>query len=82
MLTSRGIKVWPDGAPETFRVDECRCRFLSESGGSVSQAQIVDLLSRITGAGLEFVQTETLANFDGEKGFSMGQGNEVGSLIH
>ena len=74
MLTSRGIKVWPDGAPETFRVDECRCRFLSETGGPVSQAQIVDLLGRITGAGLEFVQTETLATFDGEKGFSMGQG--------
>lgn len=74
MLTSRGIKVWPNGAPETFRVDECRCRFLSETGGPVSQAQIVDLLGRITGAGLEFVQTETLATFDGEKGFSMGQG--------
>ncbi|HEV2064584.1 MAG TPA: NADP-dependent isocitrate dehydrogenase [Thermoanaerobaculia bacterium] len=74
MLTSRGIKVWPNGAPETFRVDECRCRFLSETGGPVSQVQIVDLLGRITGAGLEFVQTETLATFDGEKGFSMGQG--------
>src|SRR5262249_14069743 len=32
MMTSRGVKVWPDGAPETMRVDECRCRFLSESG--------------------------------------------------
>ncbi|MGH9365399.1 MAG: NADP-dependent isocitrate dehydrogenase [Thermoanaerobaculia bacterium] len=74
MLTSRGIKVWPGGHPETFRVDECRCRFLSEKGGPVSQALIVDLLGRITGAGLEFVQTETLATFDGEKGFSMGQG--------
>ena len=74
MLTSRGIKVWPDGAPETLRVDECRCRFLSETGGPVSQAQIVDLLARITEAGLEFVQTETLSTFDGEKGFSMGQG--------
>ena len=74
MLTSRGIKVWPNGAPETFRVDECRCRFLSEKGGPVSQAQIVDLLGRIAGAGLEFVQMETLATFDGEKGFSMGQG--------
>jgi isocitrate dehydrogenase len=74
MLTSRGIKVWPNGAPETFRVDECRCRFLSEDGGPVSQTQIVDLLGRIAGAGLEFVQTETLATFDGQRGFSMGQG--------
>jgi isocitrate dehydrogenase len=72
MLTSRGIKVWPNGAPETFRVDECRCRFLSVKG--VSQGEIVDLLHRITAAGLEFVQIETLTTFDGEKGFSMGQG--------
>jgi len=74
MLTSRGIKVWPNGAPETFRVDECRCRFLSENGGPVNQAQIVDLLGRIDHAGLEFVKTENLAMFDGERGFSLGQG--------
>jgi isocitrate dehydrogenase len=74
MLTSRGIKVWPNGAPETFRVDECRCRFLSENGGPVTQAQIVDLLGRITHAGLEFIKTENLATFDGEQGFSLGQG--------
>jgi isocitrate dehydrogenase len=55
-------------------VDECRCRFLSENGGPVTQAQIVDLLGRITHAGLEFIKTENLATFDGEQGFSLGQG--------
>ena len=33
MLTSRGIKVWPDGQPETFRGDQCRCRFLAAREG-------------------------------------------------
>jgi isocitrate dehydrogenase len=60
--------------PETLRVDEARCRFLSEPGGPVSQADVVALLGRVTSAGLEFVQTENLSTFDGEKGFSLGQG--------
>jgi isocitrate dehydrogenase len=74
MMTSRGVKVWPNGAPETLRVDECRCRFLAAGGGPVSHAQIVELLGRIAAAGLEFVKTENLQTFDGEKGFSLGQG--------
>jgi isocitrate dehydrogenase len=74
MMTCRGVKVWPGGMPETLRVDEARCRFLADGGGAVSQSGIVDLLGRIAGAGLEFVKTETLQTFDGEKGFSLGQG--------
>jgi isocitrate dehydrogenase len=76
MLTSRGIKVWPDGAPETFRGDQCRARFLSADGGGsvVRQADILALLGRINGANLEFIKTENLSNFDGERGFSLGQG--------
>ena len=55
-------------------MDECRCRFLAPAGGSVTHAQIVELLGRIAGAGAEFVKTENLQTFDGEKGFSLGQG--------
>jgi isocitrate dehydrogenase len=74
MLTSRGIKVWPDGQPETFRGDQCRSRFLAANGGSVKQTDILALLSRIAGDGLEFIKTENLSNFDGERGYSLGQG--------
>ena len=74
MMTCRGVKVWPGGMPETLRVDEARCRFLSENGGAVTQEQVVALLGRLTAAKLEFVKTEVLATFDGEKGFSLGQG--------
>jgi isocitrate dehydrogenase len=74
MLTSRGLKVWPGGLPDIFRTDECRCRFMAAKGGTISHAAIVGLLSRITGAGLEFVQTENLTRFDGELGYSLGQG--------
>jgi isocitrate dehydrogenase len=68
------MKVWPDGQPETFRADECRCRFMGADGGPVAPAAVVRLLSRITEAGLLFVKTEGLFQFDGERGYSLGQG--------
>jgi isocitrate dehydrogenase len=74
MLTSRGLKVWPGGLPDIFRTDECRCRFMAAGGGTASHAAIVGLLSRITGAGFEFVKIENLKKFDGELGYSLGQG--------
>jgi isocitrate dehydrogenase len=74
MLTTRGMKVWPDGQPETLRVDECRCRFVGANGNPVSQPDVVALLTRITSASLSFVKTEGLFQFDGERGYSLGQG--------
>ncbi len=74
LLTSRGMKVWPDGQPETFRADECRCRFVGANGGAIAPSDVVRLLSRITDAGLLFVKTEGLFQFDGERGYSLGQG--------
>ena len=74
MITSRGLKVWPGGFPETFTSDNFRCRFMAKEGGKVTHQQIIDLLQRVTAAGLDFGKIETLASYDGEKGFSMGQG--------
>jgi isocitrate dehydrogenase len=74
LITSRGVKIWPDGLPETMRVDEVRCRFLPAAGGAIAPARIVDLLGKVTAAGLNFCKVENLYNFDGERGFSMGQG--------
>jgi isocitrate dehydrogenase len=75
MMSNRGVKVWPGGHAETFCSDHWRCRFLSEGGaGSLSHAQIVALLDRVAGAGFDFIKTENLYNFDGERGFSLDQG--------
>ena len=74
MLTSRGVKVWPDGFPETYRGDQFRCRHMSADGGEAKQSQIVALLGRLTGAGLSVAQTVTLYSYDGERGYSLGQG--------
>ncbi len=74
MITNRGVKVWPGGFPETFCTDHWRCRFLAPNGGSTTHTEVVALLSRLAEAGLDFIKTEHLCTFDGEPGFSLGQG--------
>ena len=74
MITNRGVKVWPDGLPETFCVDHWRARFHSPEPGHASGADIVNLLNRLAEAGLDFVKTEGLYRFDGVPGYSLGQG--------
>jgi len=73
MMDNRGMKVWPGGAPETFCSDQYRCRFLT-TGGAISLGQVVDLLGKVSGAGLDFVKTEHLHTFDGVRGYSLAQG--------
>lgn len=74
MISNRGLKVWPSGAPETFCVDHWRCRYLAADGGNISHGQIVRLLDRMAAAGFDFIKTENLCNFDGQPGYSLGQG--------
>ncbi len=75
MITNRGIKVYPNGFPETFCTDHWRCRFIASEGvEKLSNADIIALLQRVEEAGLDAVKTENLYNFDGERGYSLGQG--------
>ncbi|HLL73913.1 MAG TPA: NADP-dependent isocitrate dehydrogenase [Pyrinomonadaceae bacterium] len=75
MISNRGTKVWPGGMPETFCTDHWRCRFIADSdGGTVSHQQIISLLGRVHEAGFDFIKTEHLCNFDGQPGYSLGQG--------
>ncbi|HKG45741.1 MAG TPA: NADP-dependent isocitrate dehydrogenase [Pyrinomonadaceae bacterium] len=75
MISNRGVKVWPAGHTETFCSDHWRCRFLPESSsGKVAHTQVVSLLGRIAEAGYDFIKTEGLYTFDGERGFSLDQG--------
>jgi isocitrate dehydrogenase len=70
LISNRGIEVWPGGFPETFCTDHWRCRFLADGARTVEHAQIVSLLARIGAAGLDFIKTENLCAFDGEKAYS------------
>jgi len=75
MVSNRGVKVWPGGKSETFCSDQWRCRFMSDNKGAViNHKQIVNLLSNVEGAGFDFIKIENLCNFDGERGYSLDQG--------
>ncbi|MFW5748281.1 MAG: NADP-dependent isocitrate dehydrogenase [Chloroflexota bacterium] len=80
MITNRGQKVWPEGAPETFCTDHWRCRFQVPGegplpGGAITHQAIVNLLQRAHDAGFDFIKMENLYTYnDGELGFSLGQG--------
>ena len=75
MMSNRGVKVWPGGHAETFCSDHWRCRFFAEQeGATIMHSQITSLLQRIGDAGFDFIKTENLYNFDGERGYSLDQG--------
>ncbi len=83
IITNRGVKVWPDGLPETFLTDHWRCRFvgpdvvIKEGNASylpIGQRQILHILHSLNDAGIETIKTENLYLFDGQRGFSLGQG--------
>jgi isocitrate dehydrogenase len=75
LISDRGVKVWPDGFPETYLTGHWRCRFMApRPGTTISHGQIIDLLQRVAAAGFDFIKTDNLYNFDGEAGYSLSQG--------
>jgi isocitrate dehydrogenase len=75
MVSNRGVKVWPGGKSETFCSDHWRCRFMStDKGATITHKQIIELLGKVESAGFDFIKIENLCNFDGERGYSLDQG--------
>ena len=74
-ISNRGVKVFPGDLPDFVYSDLWNCRFLaSAQGDSVTHAQTVALQQRMTAAGFDIVKTEGLYTFDGQRGYSLGQG--------
>lgn len=83
MITNRGVKVWPAGFPETFCTDHWRCRFVPKAAETAdgdsphpptTHQKVIQLLTLLATHGLDFIKTEHLCTFDGQPGFSLGQG--------
>lgn len=69
LITNRGVKVWPQGFPETFCVDHWRCRFMSATK-YLDFEQVLGVQKRLLAEGFDIVKTENLYNFDGKAGFA------------
>jgi len=86
MITNRGVKVYPNGLPETFCTDHWRCRFVSRNSHlnhqhtQMSNSKFVDykditvLMDRLNESGLDFIKIENLYEINGERAYSLGQG--------
>ncbi len=83
MITNRGVKVYPEGLEHTYCTDHWRCRFVSKEAISkssppiypiISYQQVLTLLSKLDTEGFDVIKTENLYEFDGRRGFSLGQG--------
>jgi isocitrate dehydrogenase len=72
-ISNRGTKVWPNGNPDTYWSDHWSCRF--EANGTPFTAEhVVRLLEAADRAGFDVIKTEGLFTFDGERGYSLAQG--------
>lgn len=74
MITNRGVKVWPEGFEETFCTDHWRCRFELIADGPKTAMGIPELLIQAIQKDVEVIKTENLYAFDGQKAYSLGQG--------
>lgn len=83
MITNRGVKVFPGGLKETYCTDHWRCRFVGVDSitkgknpkyAHVHYMDIVALLSSLNHIGFDVIKTENLYEFEGKRGFSLGQG--------
>ncbi|MEM6843598.1 MAG: NADP-dependent isocitrate dehydrogenase [Bacteroidota bacterium] len=74
MITNRGVKVWPEGFEETFCTDHWRCRYEVENGHPAEKNSIPELLTNALQEDVDVIKTENLYEFDGVRGYSLGQG--------
>jgi isocitrate dehydrogenase len=78
VLTSRGLKIWPNSSIDAPYVRHCCCRFQSSNDvknlKSIKHTDIIELLAQFEKAGLDVIKTENLYTFDGQLGFTLAQG--------
>ena len=74
LISNRGVKVWPDGAVETFCTDNWRLRFMGKNGQKVKTSEVVQLISNLNQADMNFTNALMLHTFDGQDGFTKAQG--------
>lgn len=74
VISTRGLKVWPHAIDDLKIADHWCCRFVANDDVTLEHTQIATLLKTLSESGFSFIKTENLYNFDGERGFSVAQG--------
>lgn len=78
VITSRGLKIWPNSMIDSPDAEHCSCRFQASTDikqlTPINHADIIGLLQQFNKLGLDVIKTENLYTFDGKIGFSLAQG--------
>lgn len=74
LISNRGVKVWPNGAPETFCTDNWRLRFMGINGQPIKTSEVVQLIANLNAADMNFTSALMLHTFDGVDGYTKAQG--------
>lgn len=72
-IASKGLKVWPRDDEYLLESDHWCCRFMPDFG-AITHADISRLLEKFVDAEIDFVKIENLYEFDGQRGYSLAQG--------
>lgn len=78
VITSRGLKIWPNCMIDAPYTRHCSCRFQSNPDiknlKAITHQDIIELLEEFYQLGIDVIKTENLYTFDGKVGFSLAQG--------
>lgn len=74
MITNRGARIWPQGHPETFCIEQWRLRFAHADLCAVTPREALAMVQQVVELGYDVIKTENLYLFDGTAGFSSAQG--------
>lgn len=75
MISNRGVRIWPEGHPETFCVDQYRLRFLRKHNDLHATAEdVFKVIQEVHQLGFDVISTENLYNFDGKPAYSSAEG--------
>ena len=78
VLTSRGLKIWPNSSIDAPYLRHCCCRFQSAKEvkqlKAIRHIDIIKLLAQLDELGFDVIKTENLYTFDGQLGYTLAQG--------
>jgi isocitrate dehydrogenase len=70
LITNRGVRVWPQGQPETFCIEQWRCRFTADDNHTTTQNDLIQILHAFDHVNMDVIKSEFLYTFDGVAGYS------------
>lgn len=78
VVTSRGLKIWPNSTIEAPYLRHCCCRFQAGEDvnalHTIKHADIIKLLTGLDALGLDVIKTENLYTYDGQIGYTLAAG--------